>query len=62
MNKVFRYVEEARLESEFQDKDGKWFMDEGEFICEFTLGKLQKLYSEYGIEMFGKTEQVEERK
>ena len=39
LNKVFRYVEEARLECEFQDKDGKWFMDEGEFICEFTLGK-----------------------
>lgn len=44
LNKVFRYVEEARLECEFQDKDGKWFMDESEFMCEFTLGKLQELY------------------
>lgn len=62
LNKVFRYVEEARLECEFQDKDGKWFIDESEFICEFTLGKLQELYREYGIEMFGDSEQVNNEK
>ena len=62
LNKVFRYVEEARLECEFQDKDGKWFMDESEFICEFTLGKLQELYREYGIEMFTGSEQTNNEK
>lgn len=62
LNKVFRYVEEARLECEFQDKDGKWFMDESEFMCEFTLGKLQELYREYGIEMFTGSEQTNNKK
>lgn len=57
LNKVFRYIEEARLECEFQDKDGKWFMDESEFMCEFTLGKLHELYHEYGIEIFGDSEE-----
>ena len=62
LNKVFRYVEEARLECEFQDKDGKWYMDESEFMCEFTLGKLQELYREYGIEMFTGSEQLNHEK
>ena len=62
LNKVFRYVEEARLECEFQDKDGKWYMDESEFMCEFTLGKLHELYREYGIEMFTGSEQANNEK
>lgn len=62
LNKVFRYVEEARLECEFQDKDGKWYMDESEFMCKFTLGKLQELYREYGIEMFTGSEQANNEK
>lgn len=37
-------------------------MDESEFMCEFTLGKLHELYSEYGIEMFTGSEQLNHEK
>lgn len=51
LNKVYNEIEKARLESEFQDENGKWLIDESEFISEFTLGKLHELYAEYGVEV-----------
>lgn len=61
LDKVYKAVENARLESEFQDEKGNWLMEEGEFMSEFTLGELHRLYAEYGIELFGNTEQVEDK-
>lgn len=61
LDKVYNAVENARLESEFQDEKGNWLMEEGEFMSEFTLGELHRLYAEYGIELFGNSEQVEEK-
>ena len=58
LDKIYCAVENARLESEYQNDKGKWVIDEHEFMSEFTLGKLHELYAEYGIELFGKTEQV----
>nr|DAT18026.1 MAG TPA: hypothetical protein [Caudoviricetes sp.] len=51
LNKVYNEIEKARLESEFQDENGKWLIDESEFMSEFTLGKLYELYAEYGVEV-----------
>lgn len=62
LDKVYNAVENARLECEFQDEKGTWLMEEGEFMSEFTLGELHRLYAEYGIELFRNTEQVEENK
>lgn len=59
LDKVYESVESARLNSEYQDKKRKWVIDEYEFMSEFTLGALHNLYKKYGIELFGKTEQVE---
>lgn len=59
LDKVYECVESARLNSEYQDKKRKWVIDEYEFMSEFTLGALHNLYKKYGIELFGKTEQVE---
>lgn len=58
LDKVYKAVESARLNSEYQDKKRKWVIDEYEFMSEFTLGDLHNLYKEYGIDLFGKTEQV----
>lgn len=58
LDKVYESVESARLNSEYQDKKRKWVIDEYEFMSEFTLGALHNLYKKYGIELFGKTEQV----
>lgn len=62
LDKVYNAVENARLESEFQDEKGTWLMDEYEFMSEFTLGKLHELYKEYKIELDGDTEQMKNDK
>lgn len=53
LNKIYDEIEKARLESEFQDENGKWLIDESEFMSEFTLGKLYELYAEYSVEVKG---------
>lgn len=49
--KVYKAVEEARLDCEFQDEKGNWLMDEGQFLGDFTLGKLFEIAREYGIDL-----------
>lgn len=49
--KVYKAVEEARLDCEFQDEKGNWLMDEGQFLGDFTLGKLFEIAGEYGIDL-----------
>ena len=60
LDKVYAAVEHARLECEFQDDKGNWLIDEGEFLSEFTLGKLHELYAEYGFELFGNSDKLED--
>lgn len=51
LQKVFKAVEEARLDCEFQDEKGNWLMDEGQFLGDFTSGKLFEIAGEYGIDL-----------
>lgn len=52
LDEVLKLVEEARLESEFQNDKGEWIMDEHEFMSEFTLGSLTNLYTKYGLKFY----------
>ena len=60
LDKVYESVEKARLESEYKNDKGKWVIDEHDFMSEFTLGKLHELYAEYGVELFGNSDKLED--
>lgn len=51
LQKVFNAVEEVRLDCEFLDEKGNWLMDEGQFLGDFTLGKLFEIAGEYGSDL-----------
>ena len=40
LQKVFNAVEEVRLDCEFQDEEGTWFMDSGQFFLRFYDRKI----------------------
>lgn len=54
LDKVYKAVEEARLDLEYQDDEGNWLMDSIDFLGEFTLGRLHAIYDEYGVTWKGK--------
>ena len=51
LGKVFNAVEEVRLDCEFQDEKGNWLIDEGQFLGNFTFGKLFEIAEEYGVDL-----------
>ena len=51
LGKVYKAVEEVRLDCEFQDEKGNWLMDEEQFLGDFTLGKLFEIAGEYGVDL-----------
>lgn len=60
LDKVYKAVEQARLDCEFQNEKGEWLMDESEFLAEFTLGALHEIYAEYGIDPLKQKENSED--
>ena len=57
LDKVYKAVEQVRLDCEFQNEKGEWLMDEGDFLAEFTFGALREIYAEYGIDIFKRKEE-----